>query len=391
MSEPLYWRDLDWRNGWDDSKPTRVATSEATLNGSRRVSNGSLALNVMPQNTAQLIAALKNFETAFLPTDSYEYRSIERYLRANAAARTLRPPQGERTRLVRAQAEIRTLKAKAALDDADRAKMRTHLRTLLEDTKYVTDEFRPLYATYGIPIKTVKPVKSGQVRLTNIRVVRNVDLWTAYEGARDRIAQDVAGAGKSPLTTGGKAFGRSKVEFTTKSDSGLTPGSPVRLPVLDKDLGEVLLMHGTSPAVIQIISNAGFNPTFNQGTPDKHGVVKYGALGQGTYFGDSFAKVQTYIGCPLCCALKCDCVDADGDPMERMVILARCLIGVPTKARTHDSHRPDSAATLKGHKHSVIGQESGFFKSWSFFGSNEFLLKSADQMYPEFVVSWIRE
>lgn len=37
MSEPTYWKNLDWRNGWDDDrKPLRVAASVAVVDGSSR-------------------------------------------------------------------------------------------------------------------------------------------------------------------------------------------------------------------------------------------------------------------------------------------------------------------------------------------------------------------
>ncbi|PTT74934.1 hypothetical protein DBR42_29995 [Pelomonas sp. HMWF004] len=345
-----------------------------------------------------------SYDTAFLNPNSDLFRRIADYLSANAEARTLAPPTGERTRMRRAVDKILELQDKGDALSADEVKvLKTNLHTLREAPSYMKGirsrsgttqeqsyDFAKLYATYGVPRTKQKPPKSGRVVITKIRVIRHDELWNRYEAARKRIGDDI---GQTPepraLTTGGKVYGRSAVVFTTQSDQGLTPGSGERLPVLDNTLGEVLLMHGTLPDVIKIIADKGFDPGFNKGEK-KGNVTRYGALGQGTYFGDSFAKVQTYTGCPICNALKCDCEDQNGEPMDRMLILARCLLGIPTKARTHDSHRKEDTSTIKAGKHSVIGQERGFLKSWTLFGSNEFMIKQADQMYPEFVVYWHR-
>jgi hypothetical protein len=413
MSVPDYWKGLKWTNGWDEQKPTVVATSEPKdEGGSRKINNGTKHRRAKALSEVQLIAAVADrgsYDTAFLNDGSDLFKRIAEYLRANARARTLAPPTGERTRMVRAQDKIDDLIKKTALSDNEKLVLQTNLNTLREDPSFIKANYGTYYRKYGISRSKQKPPKSGHVEITKIRVIRHQALWDQYEAAAARIRDDIAktediydkvnaeavlgmgtpeaaigmGTYITPpraLSTGGKVFGRSAVKFTTRFEG---------LPVLDRSIGEVLLMHGTLPNVIKIIVDKGFDPNFNKGTPSGD-VRKYGALGQGTYFGDSFAKVQTYTGCPICNALKCDCTDQDSQPVDRMLILARCLLGIPTKARTHDSHRTQDTSTIKASKHSVIGQESGFTKSWSFFGSNEFMLKQADQMYPEFVVYWHR-
>lgn len=337
----------------------------------------------------QFSISKSGYLSALLPDSSYEYKAIAEYLIKNAAKETLKAPQGERTRMVRAQQEIRRLiNLGDNLSSDDHAKFSTHLKTLLEaKDSYIDNDIRPFYAKYGIKIKKINSTESGNVEISKIYVVNNADLWRGYDAARLLIKQEIANSGKPSLTTGGKLWGRMPLSFTTSSKSGLIENSSFKLPVIDPDAGELLLMHGTAPAVIDIIANNGFNPSFNQGTI-QNGVTKYGALGQGTYFGDSFAKVQTYTGCPRCCAMRCACVDEDGGLLERKLLLARCLIGVPTKARTHDSRRQDSVNTIKDGKHSVVGQKRGLFANWTFFGSNEFLIKEKNQMYPEFIVHW---
>lgn len=408
MSKPSYWQGLTWANGWDSHQPAIVATSEPIEDSvSRRVSNGDERLRARSLSETQLVAAVAeqgSYDTAFLDPNSDLFRRIAHYLSANAEARTLAPPTGERTRMRRAVDKILELQDKGDGLSADELKvLKTNLHTLREDPSYMKGirsrsgstqeqsyDFAELYTKHGVLRTKQKPPKSGRVVITKIRVIRHDELWNRYESARERIRNDI---GQTPepraLTTGGKVYGRSAVVFTTQSDQGLTAGSSERLPVLDNALGEVLLMHGTLPDVIKIIADQGFNPNFNEGEK-KGDVTRYGALGQGTYFGDSFAKVQTYTGCPICNALTCKCEDQNGEPMDRMLILARCLLGIPTKARTHDSHRKEDTSTIKAGKHSVIGQERGILKSWTLFGSNEFMIKRADQMYPEFVVYWHR-
>ncbi|MDO9527101.1 MAG: hypothetical protein Q7J57_16440 [Gemmobacter sp.] len=414
MSEPDYWSELNWTNGWDDQLPSVVAVSERSdESGSRKIINGTSRRRARSRSESDLVVAVADrgaYDTAFLDPNSDMFRRIATYLSANAAARTLAPPQGERTRMVRAQDKIDELSLKPALSANDILVLKTNLTTLREDPSYIKPAYVALYTQHGVPRTKKSPPKSGKVIITKIRVIRHPALWAQYDAARDRIRDDIAAtkdeihkfnhemaeAGvpvyiplPKALTTGGKVSGRSAVTFTTKSKVGLTEDSREKLPVLNRKIGEVLLMHGTLPDVIKIIADKGFNPDYNQGTTTGN-ITKYGALGQGTYFGDSFAKVQTYTGCPICNALKCDCVDQDDQPVDRMLILARCLLGIPTKARTHDSHRTENTATIKDGKHSVIGQERGIFKSWTLFGSNEFMLKQADQMYPEFIVYWHR-
>jgi hypothetical protein len=415
MSKPEYWKNLNWANGWE-KLPTRLAVTEQLGDsGSRKIINDSeemLAMSGEEMSLVQSVDDMGDYHTAFLDNECELFRRISNYLQVNAQARTLAPPTGERTRMVRAQKAVDEALEKGVdnLTDSEVLVLKTNLRTLLEDLKYIKTEYGKLYTDYGIPRVKTKPPQSGSVRITKIRVIKHENLWQRYEGARSRINQDIQDSAdltnrvnqemaqtkvpyhKEParaLTTGGKVYGRNPVVFTTESDVGLTASSTANLPVLNSEIGEVLLMHGTLPKVIKIIVDKGFDPNFNEGTT-KGSVTKYGALGQGTYFGDSFAKVQTYTGCPLCHALRCDCVDGSGEPVDRMLILARCLLGVPTKARTHDSHRQENTSTIKPQKHSVIGQERGILKSWTFFGSNEFLLKEADQMYPEFVIYWHR-
>lgn len=392
MTEPVYWKNLNWTAGWGGNLPLKEAAAalRSDLRG-RHAIDSVKGLDVLPQNVVELITSfrgLSNFQTAKLDPASVEFKTIARYLEANAASRTMRPPQGERTRMVRAKGEILKLTA-GELDAVSLAKLKTHLRTLREAPKYITEDIREHYAVHDIPIRKTAPTASAQVAISKIRAVRHPALWEAYKNKRALIAAEIASSDKPALTTGGKVYGREKVVFTTLADSGLSGEGPP-LPVLDTQAGEVLLMHGTSPEVIKVITEKGFDPTFNKGTTDpRTGVTKYGALGQGSYFGDSFAKVQTYIGCPLCSALQCSCIGKDGLPKERMVLLSRCLLGVPTKARNHSSHRAHDASNIKAGKHSVIGQEWGW-NSATLFGSNEFMLKDKDQVYPEFVVYWRR-
>jgi hypothetical protein len=346
------------------------------------------------------------YDSAFLSPESYEYKAIVAYLEANSASRTITAPQGERTRMVRAAEKIDALKAKKADKDkpwlpTDTAQLRTHLMTLLEDVSR-TGPYQDLYREQNIPIKKQKPVSTGRVTVTRIMVIKNDILWAAYDAKRDEIIDEVesmpqSGSGSSTLSFGRAGnslmpfIPRSKITFEAPHDSGLSEDSPAQLPVLDTRCGEALLMHGTSEDVCQIIASAGFDPVRNKGDT-KNGTTKYGALGQGSYFGDSFAKVQTYISCPQCAAMRCNCTNADHQPQERVLILARCLLGNSTRARTHDSHRTQNAQMIKVGKHSVVG-EAGLFgggSALSAFGSNEFLVKQRSQLYPEFIVFWTR-
>jgi hypothetical protein len=171
-----------------------------------------------------------------------------------------------------------------------------------------------------------------------------------------------------------------KIEWTIKTKN---------FPVINDAVGEVYLLHGTTEGIMKLIANGGFRPDLgaNYGTKDH---PRYGALGQGSYFSDAFGKVMTYTLCPRCLAYLCDCKGRDGKGLERYTMLTRTLLGVPKSVFYQESQRKKSVKQIPKGKESVYGKVGfragrGNFTLWD---ANEFLVKSADQIYPEFLVYW---
>ncbi len=171
-----------------------------------------------------------------------------------------------------------------------------------------------------------------------------------------------------------------KIDWTVRTE---------QFPVINDAVGEVYLLHGATESVMKLIANGGFRPDLgaNYGTEEK---PRYGALGQGTYFSDTFSKVMTYTLCPRCLAYFCNCKGRDGKGLERYTMLARTLLGVPKSVFYQESQRKKSVCHISMGKNSVYGQV-GFRagrKHFTLWDANEFLIRSVDQMYPEFLVYW---
>lgn len=222
------------------------------------------------------------------------------------------------------------------------------------------------------------PPASGAVEIKKIRIIRNVKLWAGYVAMRESIREQIEDG--TALRT---------VRFVTGEPD------PKRLPVIDGEVGEVLLFHGTSKDTMKKIATTGFDPNFcvNKGTDAK---PNYGALGRGVYFSDSFSKVMTYTVCHHCGAYQCDCSHKHGDGTagsKRVTFLARVVLGAPKNKRAVGQFgvndiRKQNLDSLPEDRHSVYAR--GFkFRDFKFVsGSNEFVVKDLHQMYPEFVVYW---
>jgi hypothetical protein len=108
-----------------------------------------------------------------------------------------------------------------------------------------------------------------------------------------------------------------------------------KAPLLDPNIGEVLLFSGTArDTVLRFIAAQGFSPQFpkpyNQDDVLKKGATpRYGMLGQGTYFTDSFALAMCYSSCRICSDFECNCRGSSGRKTTRTVTAARVLIGNP--------------------------------------------------------------
>lgn len=315
-----------------------------------------------PHNTAL------HYNTGWLPEDSPLFRRIESYLRENVQRKPCEAPRAEATRVNRARAD------KAQLD----AEIQNLRRNGDPDNKLPVLELRSQSMAQVIHEDAGRfsghrtaPPSSGPFRVTRIKVIQHLELWRSYRARREAIRNELQDNAQVRQDLGTALRG---IEWTYKN---------AQMPVVDEGAGEAYLLHGTSEFVARMIASGNFRPDFGTKKADStHVDPKFGALGQGTYFSDSFAKVMTYTSCPRCWGHRCQCGS------ERFVMLARVVLGRPTKARTHDSHRGEDVETLKDYRHSVYGFGRKHFYTRSLFGSNEFLIKDSTQAYPEYVVYW---
>ncbi|KAH3732539.1 hypothetical protein Pelo_16630 [Pelomyxa schiedti] len=205
------------------------------------------------------------------------------------------------------------------------------------------------------------PIHTGEVEsisIKEIKVVKNLQLWKQYQGAKKAIAEDLTSRGiQVPLNGVG------------------WHSSLCGLPVLNSHVGECWLFHGASQYIVQLITKGGFSTKFST----RKMFTGYGALGKGIYLSDSFGKVSTYVTCPKCGNNCCLCTDKTQS--LKVMLLCRVLLGHVFV----DKH--------KEHKFEELVPE-GYHSSWgpyaqlmpdSAFQSNEFRLDSS-QVYPEMCI-----
>ena len=291
----------------------------------------------------------KDYWVADLPRVNPKFQEIAGFLNLGIQEKPYTAPKKEKTRMVHAQNR---------LDDQDASDL-------------VKDKAR-LRLKEGDKDGAAR-VKSGPIVVSKIEVIANLRLWQNYMQAKSDIKEELKAADEaSPLK---------KVTWATKDRSN----------VLDEDAGEAQLLTGTSASNIDKIIDGGFRPDLspNKAKPGAKN-PKYGMLGQGTYFSDTMSKVMTYSACPECQDYNCDC-----EPQaESQVLYTRALLGRPKKMRGFlqpgGSLRTKDLDQNKAGRHSVYSKglnvSKNLFSAGS--GTNEFAIKKAAQMYPEFRIYW---
>ncbi|WP_375770158.1 hypothetical protein NR798_04510 [Archangium gephyra] len=314
-----------------------------------------------PSNTAL------HYKTGWLRDDSPLFGRIQDYLRENVRQKPCEAPRAEATRVHRARDEKRKLDAELQQlqQNGDPENKAPLLELRSRAMERVINEGASMFSS-----RRTEPPRSGPFRVTRIKVILHDTLWRSYRERREEIRGEL-NANADLRADLGEAL--RKISWTYRN---------AQLPVIDNGSGEVYLLHGTTEFVARMIASGNFRPDYGaKKAESSYSDPKFGALGQGTYFSDSFAKVMTYTSCPRCSDHRCAC------GVDRSVILSRVVLGRPTLARTHDSQRGNDVETLKQYRHSVYGL--GFkFGHLTVFGSNEFLIKDARQAYPELVVYW---
>ena len=281
------------------------------------------------------------------------------------------------------------------------------------DAPYKTDRFEAARLKTGgqITPKTVQQflrptLKVPEFNVTSYRIRRiltiyNPKRWDTYVSMRAQYRVNLA--------PGAHALMQRLNWAAAPSDPF---GWGLQFPVIDQELGECYLFHGTSKGTLPFITGGGFGPEFCAYRANFFS--GYGALGQGSYLSDNLAKSATYAPCPACQKNgPCACVDANGQPVERYALIARTI--VPTDTETHKGKRTTNFfahqhVNLRGQDQRSAGRpgapqpvpsdqiggpkvvlgikthgERGI-KKWA---NNEFLFRDKAMLYPEFLVCFV--
>jgi hypothetical protein len=261
-------------------------------------------------------------------------------------------------------------------------------------------------------------LKATSVLVTKVKIVKIASLWARYEACRNDFRQEFDTAGK-----GGEAL--FNVHWAHKQIP--IDGQGLAFPIIDRSIGECWLFQGQTKDTLKLIVQNGFNPKFCNYSKS----TGYGAMGKGMYFTDQFEKAAQYSPCPECRATKrCKC------DRNRTLVISRVLLGNPyvltkkNKGELRRGHNLELAQTvhqdfndiksdtpgkpdapgkandaLKGftsvfgqgkfnhvlaHKAPDGGADTDLVRkvgtNAGVFSSNEFLLREAATVYPEFIV-----
>jgi hypothetical protein len=229
----------------------------------------------------------------------------------------------------------------------------------------------------GPPVPEVNQINTISVK--KIVVVRNQRLWDKYEAARAALRSRTKSIEKKI----------DKVAPTLAPGPSLQGTEFQGFPIIDSEIGESLLFHGTDAKSYIVDSN--IDPS--RGRNKAQGATpNYGLLGQGAYFSDQIAKSATYTLCRLCKTFICACKGKAGKPVLRVTLLARVLLGrvhnAPTLSVAWDRGKLRQQAytdDIKNSSDSILAAGSGFKKA---AGTNEIAIRNIDQIYPEFIIYW---
>jgi len=187
------------------------------------------------------------------------------------------------------------------------------------------------------------------LRVVNVLHNHSRDRWDRYVSYKRKIR----GCPVEPLEVRTKSF-----------DQDL-------LGVLDTDVNEVFLFHGTTPEAASSIAESAFNV-------DLAGIRTGMLYGSGIYFAEASSKADEYASCAPSGIYK----DLYG------MLVTRVVCGNP---RVDDKRIPDAeklreACTEPGRKyHSVVGDRERIRGTY-----REFVVYDNDAAYPEFVVIYSR-
>jgi hypothetical protein len=182
-------------------------------------------------------------------------------------------------------------------------------------------------------------------RVTRLERVENVTLWLNYQRQKTALRERMLYHGHAPVQ--------------------LHTDHLVGERVVDAEINEFGLWHGTKPEVADILATAGF---------DERVADLRGLYGAGSYFADTMCKSNQYS----------TQVNAAG---EHCMLYCRVTMGSAFKtAQTHQNlRRPEDNPATPGAPFDSIFAETGVANR-GHQAHNEFVVFRHDQVYPEYIV-----
>jgi hypothetical protein len=199
------------------------------------------------------------------------------------------------------------------------------------------------------------------LRVTAVRRIENVHLHRAY-----RAAVEVETAQFRHLS-------RPIPQVAASTASGGAAVAMQELLGVDTTAGELLLFHGTEPAIADIISTSGFDTR----------VSRQGLLGTGVYFGDASSKADEYAGRNSTSGTMILARVWIGDPYIALASQTGfrrppCVVGHSGQACSHPRFTSVVAVTTEDHAGAVLTKH------------REYVVYEKSYTYPELVISYDR-
>eukprot|EP01047_Picozoa_sp_COSAG01_P035313 COSAG01_NODE_2702_length_7228_cov_4.014869_3_plen_259_part_00 len=200
------------------------------------------------------------------------------------------------------------------------------------------------------------------LRVTRVERVENMTLWLNYQRQKASLRERMQRYGHAPeqLST---VLARQPKECALWTGRFEPPLTGQR--ILDRDINEFGLWHGTKPATADILAESGF---------DERVASLRGLYGAGSYFADAMCKSNQYA----------TTTNAQGEHC-----LLYCRVTMGSAYRTTQTHpklrRPEENPATPGEAFDSIFAEFNVANAGR-QAHNEFVVFRHDQVYPEFIV-----
>jgi hypothetical protein len=230
---------------------------------------------------------------------------------------------------------------------------------LAKDVMY--NSIMPGHASQGRCARHTCGVDMRRFRVTRVERVENVTLWRNYQRQKEALREQML-------------YNKCSPDMLLRRSESVQQYVGAQQRVLEAEINEFGLWHGTKPDVANTLATAGFDPRVSN---------RNGLYGAGTYFADSFCKANQY-----------SAANAKG---EYCMLYCHVTMGCPYRTnRTHIGLSRPGKPYLEQNNPQTRGQpwdsifaEVGVANRGS-QAHNEYVVYLKDQAYPQYIV-WYKE